>query len=449
MGVPSSKVLSFLAGLADCRGWLAEMYTYQAYGDAQIWLWPEGDINRDGTADSLDNQLVSAGVGEGLDPLLDKNLDGVVAAYQDWVYYQQTSEAYATTVGNPYLFTGRTTELVHTERRNSAYPTTSVRGTRRLQDNRNRMYDPKHGRWLQRDPAGVRLDPPKALVSTRDQYWDGMSLYQYVRSRPTVHMDSHGRQAEEWFVPLLSDWDLMAAGELDTCPPRLELPPPVDGVLADCVRRTHSTRPEVEWGGVLAYDANTRSKLNSVTPKYPNPGFLIRHRTYGPVIGGREPSNWVEPEVAAPLFLPSGEIVYGWYHSHTYKRESQLSPADIQRFLEGPSIARIPQKERYQIALMRDCECTKALVRLRTTPLWEDEKLRKDFAQTVWRVPVKDNGRVGGTDGWYEAMAEADRILAGFANRNNFCFYRGCGPTTKNLLKLVGGPTASTTSNPG
>ncbi|MDM8007837.1 MAG: hypothetical protein QUV05_16985 [Phycisphaerae bacterium] len=76
MGVPSSKVLSFLAGLADCRGWLAEMYTYQAYGDAQIWLWPEGDINRDGTTNYLDLGMVMAGRGKALDPLLDANLDG-------------------------------------------------------------------------------------------------------------------------------------------------------------------------------------------------------------------------------------------------------------------------------------------------------------------------------------------------------------------------------------
>ena len=34
-----------------------------------------------------------------------------------------------------------------------------------------RHYVPGHGRWLQRDPAG---------------YVDGMSLYEYVSSRPTV-----------------------------------------------------------------------------------------------------------------------------------------------------------------------------------------------------------------------------------------------------------------------
>jgi hypothetical protein len=39
------------------------------------------------------------------------------------------------------------------------------------------MYDPKHGRWLQRDPAG---------------YVDGTSLYQYVGSAPLVVTDPEG-----------------------------------------------------------------------------------------------------------------------------------------------------------------------------------------------------------------------------------------------------------------
>jgi uncharacterized protein RhaS with RHS repeats len=39
------------------------------------------------------------------------------------------------------------------------------------------MYDPKHGRWLQRDPAG---------------YVDGMNLYEYVNSMVTVLIDPEG-----------------------------------------------------------------------------------------------------------------------------------------------------------------------------------------------------------------------------------------------------------------
>jgi hypothetical protein len=39
------------------------------------------------------------------------------------------------------------------------------------------MYNPKHGRWLQRDPIG---------------YVDGMNLYVYVRCLPTGDQDPTG-----------------------------------------------------------------------------------------------------------------------------------------------------------------------------------------------------------------------------------------------------------------
>ncbi len=47
---------------------------------------------------------------------------------------------------------------------------------------RNRMYHPPLGRWLQRDPVG---------------YADGMSLYEYMRSNPTVGTDEFGPEIME------------------------------------------------------------------------------------------------------------------------------------------------------------------------------------------------------------------------------------------------------------
>jgi hypothetical protein len=54
------------------------------------------------------------------------------------------------------------------------------------------MYDPKHGRWLQRDPIGVRPDDRRGSVRVRRQHHDGASLYQYVRSRPDYAPDPNG-----------------------------------------------------------------------------------------------------------------------------------------------------------------------------------------------------------------------------------------------------------------
>lgn len=54
------------------------------------------------------------------------------------------------------------------------------------------MYDPKHGRWLQRDPLGVTPDNTSA-IHPKEQYRDGSSLYQYARSRPPVFADPTGR----------------------------------------------------------------------------------------------------------------------------------------------------------------------------------------------------------------------------------------------------------------
>jgi len=53
------------------------------------------------------------------------------------------------------------------------------------------MYDPKHGRWLQRDPLGVRVDIRGRINSIR-HYNDGVNLYKYAASNPTNMMDAFG-----------------------------------------------------------------------------------------------------------------------------------------------------------------------------------------------------------------------------------------------------------------
>jgi hypothetical protein len=79
-------------------------------------------------------------------------------------------------------------------------------------------YDPKLGRWLERDPIGSRPGRPMRAVrigsyapvmaiaprigsgSIRPtlQYSDGMNLYEYSRSQPTISFDPYGLDCFVW-----------------------------------------------------------------------------------------------------------------------------------------------------------------------------------------------------------------------------------------------------------
>ena len=84
-------------------------------------------------------------------------------------------------VGNPYLFTGR------------EFDTESG-----MYHYRARAYDPEAGRFLQRDPLG---------------YVDGLSLYEYCRSRPWCGIDPFGMGFFNWLGERLSDLaDIADAG---------------------------------------------------------------------------------------------------------------------------------------------------------------------------------------------------------------------------------------------
>ena len=66
----------------------------------------------------------------------------------------------------------------------------------KLQYSRARYYDPTTGRFIARDPAG---------------YIDGMSLYEYVNSRPVILVDPHGKLGKKCDSPkepvANPDWD--------------------------------------------------------------------------------------------------------------------------------------------------------------------------------------------------------------------------------------------------
>jgi RHS repeat-associated protein len=55
------------------------------------------------------------------------------------------------------------------------------------------MYDPQVGRFMQRDPLGI--DPAgreQNPFNARNQYSDGMNIYEYVRGNPANHSDPLG-----------------------------------------------------------------------------------------------------------------------------------------------------------------------------------------------------------------------------------------------------------------
>jgi RHS repeat-associated protein len=180
------------AGLAAANGSLAEAYVYDTYGQARIYQWPTGDFDRDGDVesaadDSGDNTAKGyddddadyltanySGSGTPTDmPWLDLDADGDAdsADLAEMTVKSAPTELAYSAVGNPYLFTGRLTDTYHA---NSA---TDVTHIRRLQDNRNRIYDAKHGRWMQHDPLA---------------YLDSANLYEYVRSAPKSWTDPKG-----------------------------------------------------------------------------------------------------------------------------------------------------------------------------------------------------------------------------------------------------------------
>lgn len=194
-----------VAGLVGCGGKLEEAYVYDTYGQATIYNWLRGDFDRDADVDTADEDTLLAVAQQEQSaqytayPYLDLNVDGRVTddpLTGDLVEIETLWTAppvmTSSPLSNPFLFTGRTTDTWHATNLFAEAPgacggdsecTEAIEGVhydsqfRRMQDNRNRSYDPKHGRWLQRDPAG---------------YVDGANLYQYVRSKPTGLTDALG-----------------------------------------------------------------------------------------------------------------------------------------------------------------------------------------------------------------------------------------------------------------
>jgi len=171
------KELYTVAGLVSRNGAAEEYYVYDTYGDATLYEWPIGDVNRDGTVNNVDWTFVSNAASDTGKPYFDIDLDGDIDsadATETTNHNGETAiEVTYSSVDNPYFFTGRITDTLHAD----DLLVSEDANFKRLQDNRRRIYDPKHGRWLQRDPA---------------KYVDGMNLYEYVQGRPVSLTDPSG-----------------------------------------------------------------------------------------------------------------------------------------------------------------------------------------------------------------------------------------------------------------
>ena len=174
--------LHTVTGMMHKNGSLAEGYTYDAYGRPRIMWYHPTDVDRDGdvdTADIIRVSLARNGSGNPTNhPRTDIDMDGDtddtdlfwVLVWEDLV--DQPEALWTSAVGNPYFFTGRRMNWVEADFAGDPAE------NKPLQYNRARHYCSVHGRWLQRDPLG---------------YADGMNLYEYVSSRPTVLSDPSGK----------------------------------------------------------------------------------------------------------------------------------------------------------------------------------------------------------------------------------------------------------------
>ena len=180
--------LQSVTGLAQKNGALLEANRYDAYGEVEVFSYHAMDVDRDGTVGVLD-VIATVDGKNGADvatdePLTDHDMDGDtddddVTDVSNAVGASSGVAMRTSGLGNPYFFTGRRLHFLEDLSETGENPNLQV------QYNRARHYCPMHGRWLQRDPAG---------------YVDGMSLYEYVKSRPSFLFDPTGSFAEQDWI---------------------------------------------------------------------------------------------------------------------------------------------------------------------------------------------------------------------------------------------------------
>jgi RHS repeat-associated protein len=173
------KDLYSVDALINNRGHEVERVTYDAYGMPLMSSIHVADVDYSGTVNATDTAAVVANYGLSVGtvgPIYDIDGNGAINATDSGLvsaaYGSAIGTARVSSVGNPYLFTGRRMHFFETE-----FTGLGPEANTPIQYNRARHYDPQHGRWLQRDPI---------------EYVDGMHLYEYGGSGPTAVVDPAG-----------------------------------------------------------------------------------------------------------------------------------------------------------------------------------------------------------------------------------------------------------------
>jgi RHS repeat-associated protein len=191
------KDLYSVDALVNNRGHEVERVTYDAYGLPLMKSIHVADVDYSGTVNATDTAAVVANYGLSVGtvgPIYDIDGNGAINATDSGLvsaaYGSAIGTARVSSVGNPYLFTGRRMHFFETE-----FTGLGPEANTPIQYNRARHYDPQHGRWLQRDPA---------------EYVDGMNQYEYLGSQPTVLLDPLGLRDADTHEERTSAWAISA-----------------------------------------------------------------------------------------------------------------------------------------------------------------------------------------------------------------------------------------------
>jgi len=297
---------------------------------------------------------------------------------------------------------------------------------------RHRNYNPALGRWLTRDVA----------------YQDSLNRYEYALSSPSQYLDYLAGSAQATAVPPTQHtmevveqgtkytgtgqqlekggvWQQIGEGTLGECPKQLTIPQNVEDRIRDALTKTLAEK--VEYGGLITMQGA------EIVAWDPYPGSK---------------TDVDVQKSAPPSRRASGEWL-GSYHTHPDENsivqgqppplETRFSPADFQNWWRHE-----------QVTILRNCRCTYALLRTKSTDDASQENLER-FSQSI-DVYTNSSGMIDEAlkaptltakwNKWNDLVRSKYEQLAKSAASVGVCVYRKCGSgpnVDQQKLDLVSG----------